>query len=459
MFCATIATMRNAALAIILLTATCTVAQTKPPTKRATPAVITDPAQIKSEEKFDIQPFTIDKLYMTRAIGDSAWSPDSKQVAFISNISGRNNLWIIAAEGGWPTQLTVSNQRQSNPAWSPKGRWIAYTSDADGNEQWDIFLVSPRDGQVVNLTDTAEISEENPAWSPDGEKLAYSVKPKDSPNYEIDVIEVAGKKVTHLTSNTPKEWSNANPIWSRDGKSIVFTRQHAAGKDSNIFIASADTGQAANLTPHQGERNFYASDISPDGKTLLITSNAGNGYNNAGLLDVAARKITWLTRDKWEIASGKFSPDGKRATWTANVDGNVEIFRYDLGTRQAHALNVAKGMNTLAGAETPFTRDGARLLYNHEGPNAPNDLWVYDLATQKSRQLTHALVGGVRGEDMVEPFLVHYIPARTASGRFPPSFTCPTMPNATGRMPRSCTSTADRTRKPRTSSAKIFNIW
>jgi dipeptidyl aminopeptidase/acylaminoacyl peptidase len=393
-----------------------TLAQPKPPAKPTPIAAITDPAQITSKQRFDVQAFTVEKLYMTRAIGDSAWSPDGKQIAFISNISGRNNLWIVPAEGGWPMQLTVSNQRQTNPAWSPKGRWIAYTSDNDGNEQWDIFLVSPRDGQVVNLTNTPEVSEEGPTWSPDGEKLAYSVKPKNSPNYEINLIEVITKKITPLTANTLADWSNVNPIWSRDGKRIVFTRQHANGKDSNVFIADANTGQSTNLTPHQGEHNFFATDISPDGKTLLITSNAGNGYSNAALVDVATKRITWLTGDKWEVDSGKFSPDGKRATWTANVDGAVKVFVDDKwnphfqysAASLPYALPLGEGINTLAGADTPFTADGARLLYYHDGPNAPNDLWVYDFASQKPRQITHSLVGGVRSEDMVEPFLVHY---------------------------------------------------
>src|SRR6202023_658186 len=91
---------------------------------------------------------------------------DSKQIA--SNISGRNNLWLVPAESGWPTQLTVSDQRQTAPAWSPDGKWIAYMSDYDGDEQWDIFLASPKSGQVLNLTNTREVAEEYPAWSPDG---------------------------------------------------------------------------------------------------------------------------------------------------------------------------------------------------------------------------------------------------------------------------------------------------
>jgi dipeptidyl aminopeptidase/acylaminoacyl peptidase len=372
------------------------------------PAVITDPAKITSRQKFDIQPFTVEKLYMTRAVGDSSWSPDDKQVAFVSNITGRNNIWLVSSQSGWPTQLTVSNQRQANIAWSPKGRWIAYNSDYDGNEQWDLFLVSVSNGQVVNLTNTPEISEEGAAWSPDGEKLAYSVKPKQSPNYEIDVIEVLTKKVMHLTSNTPAQLNNINAIWSRDGKWVIFTQQNSAGKDANVFIVSASGGRATNLTPHEGERNFTASDIAPDGKTVLITSNTGNRYENAGLLDVATKKIIWLTAEKWETTSGKFSPDGKRLTWTTNIDGQQDIYVYDIAARHVQALPIAKGINSLAGAETAFSHDGSVLLYTHSGSNSPNDIWAYDVAMQKSHQITHSLVGGIRSEDMVEPFLVHF---------------------------------------------------
>lgn len=374
----------------------------------ANPAIVTDPAHIVARNKLDIQPLSVDKLYMTRFVGDCEWSPDNKQVAFVSNITGRNNIWIVPAEGGWPNQLTVSNQRQSSITWAPNGRWIAYQSDYDGNEQWDIFLVSPRSGQVLNITNTAEISEENPLWSPDGEFLAYTVKPKDSPTHEIDIMEVATKKVRHITVNTTKDLSNFNPVWSKNGKSIVFTQVNSAGKDANVFIADVATGKATNLTQHEGEHSYSASDISPDGKTVLITSNAGNGYDNVGLLDVADKKITWLTRDKWEINSGGFSPDGKRLTWTANVDGNGELFVYDIETRQPHALPLPKGVNSPAGDTTAFSRDGSRMLVAHNGPNAPNDIWVYDVPAAKLHQLTHSLIAGIRSEDMVEPFLVHY---------------------------------------------------
>ena len=395
--------------ATILLCAGFVVAQTtRPSAPPVSSQVVTDPQQITSRSKLDVQPLSIEKLYMTRNIGDGDWSPDGKRVAFIANITGRNNLWVVNAEGGWPMQLTVSDQREAAPAWSPTGNWIAYQSDYDGNEQWDIFLVSPTSGQILNLTNTPEVSEENPVWSPDGEKLAFTVKPRTASTYEIETIDWSTKKHVAVTSNTPKDHSNLNPIWSRDGKSIVYTQVDATFKDGSIFIVGANGGPATNLTPHHGEQLFVATDISPDGKTVLFNSNAGNGYQNAGLIEVASKKITWLTKDKWEVSAGRFSPDGQQVSWMANVDGNTDIFVHDLRSGTSKALPIAKGLNQLTGSSSPFTRDGKRLLYGHNGPNSPNDLWSLDMSSQKSLQVTQSLIGGVRAEDMVEPFLVHY---------------------------------------------------
>jgi dipeptidyl aminopeptidase/acylaminoacyl peptidase len=337
-------------------------------------------------------------------------------------MSGRNNLWIVPAEGGWPVQLTVSDQRQTAAAWSPDGKWIAYQSDYDGDEQWDIFLVSPKTGKVVNLTQTREIAELSPTWSPDGRYLAYEVKPKTSAAYEIDIYDMVNREVKHLTTNTPQDKGNYGPIWSKDGKYIVYTQEQAKGTDSNIFIADVAMGKSTLLTPHEGEQRYYANDIDPrpvpDGRRILITSNAANGYDNIGLLDIGVKgelngvfktgPIKWLTHDKWEIRGHEFSPDGKHVTFSANVDGNEDIFLYDVATGKSATLPIPKGVNEPAGGHSAFSAEGERLLYYHNGPTAPGDLWAYTLATGKSHQVTHSLVAGVRSEDMVEPYLVHY---------------------------------------------------
>jgi len=393
--------------------------QTLPP-----PKAITDPKQISSRPNAEIEPrtLTIEKLYMTRQIGPATWSPEGKNIAFISNMSGRNNLWVVPAEGGFPVQLTVSDQRQTAPAWSPDGKWIAYQSDYDGDEQWDIFLVSPKTGKIVNLTGTREIAETNPTWSPDGRYLAYQVKPKNSAAVEIDVYDMVMREVKHITTGTPQDKGNYAPIWSKDGNCIVYTQVEAKGTDSNIFVRELASGKSTLLTPHQGEQRYFANDISPqpipEGREILITSNAANGYDNVGFLPLGTKAelngvfkpgaIKWLTKDRWESAGGQFSPDGKHLTFTANVDGNQDIYLHDLATGKTTGLAIPKGVNEPTGGHSAFSPDASRLLYNHNGPTTPGDLWFYDLASGKTQQITHSLVGGIRSEDLVEPYLVHY---------------------------------------------------
>ena len=390
--------------AMVVVMSTASFAATLP-----APQAVTDPKRILSKPDAQVEKnLSIEKLYMTRGVGGTDWSPDGKTIVFVSNISGRNNLWLVPSTGGWPQQLTVSDQRQSQPAWSPDGTWIAFQSDYDGNEQWDIFLVSPKTGQLVNLTNTPEVAELNPKWSPDGRYLSYMVKPKTSSVFEIDIYDTLMREVRHLTTGTASDLLNESQIWSKDGKWIVYTQPQAKGTDCNIFIAEVATGKSTLLTPHQGEQRYSANAISPDGKKVLLTSSAKNGYDNVGLLDIGTKKITWLTEDKWEINGGDFSVDGRSVTWTANVDGNTDVCLHELASGKTTSLPLPKGVNSTGGSATAFSRDGSRLLYYHNGPIAPNDAWVFDLASGKSTQVTHSLLAGVRPDDMVEPYLVHY---------------------------------------------------
>jgi len=97
---------------------------------------------------------SLQRLYHTRSVGAGRWSPDGRQICFTSNASGRQNLWVVDARGGWPLQLTVSDQRQIPGGWSPDGKWITFQSDNNGDEQWDLFAVSTENGRTTTCEPT-----------------------------------------------------------------------------------------------------------------------------------------------------------------------------------------------------------------------------------------------------------------------------------------------------------------
>lgn len=391
------------AFVIVLSMSTSGASQTLP-----APVAVTAPAQLKSTSVDNLQKFSIPMLYSTRIVSGSTWSPDGRRVAFVANISGRDNLWLVPAAGGWPMQLTISDQRQDMPSWSPDGRWIAYMSDHNGDELWDIYLVSPDNGEVVNLTAAPDNSSEMPTWSPDGRFVAYITRAKNSPSFEIEYVEVKTRRTVRVTHDTPPQLGNFSPLWSPDGRRLAYTEDNASGKDSNIFVYDLATQQATCVTPHAGDKVYSAAEFSPDGQTLLVTSNAVNGYDNVGLLDLASQQIRWVTEDRWEIHANSFSRDGQRIYWQANVDGREALYSRAIAGGPVERLPLEEGVNSFAGNPSPWSRDGKKLLFEHAGATSPYDLYVYDIATKQTTQLTNSLVGGLRAESMVRPVLVHY---------------------------------------------------
>jgi dipeptidyl aminopeptidase/acylaminoacyl peptidase len=137
---------------------------------------ITDPKSLVSQSVKDALPVPIDDLFYTRSVQGGAWSPDGKQIVFATNLTGRYNLWKVSSDGGWPIQLSQSDERQSGATWSPDGKWIAFEADRGGDEMYDVYAIPSDGGAVVNLTNTPDISESDATWSPDGKSLGIRYK-------------------------------------------------------------------------------------------------------------------------------------------------------------------------------------------------------------------------------------------------------------------------------------------
>ena len=109
------------------------------------PQAITDPKQLNSKPNAQVeqgeQSLSIEKLYMTRAIGGSTWSPDGKTIVFVSNISGRNNFGL--SRGKRLAAATHGKRPTADAARVVAGWQVDRLSvDYDGDEQWDIFTLA-----------------------------------------------------------------------------------------------------------------------------------------------------------------------------------------------------------------------------------------------------------------------------------------------------------------------------
>lgn len=392
------------AFATLLLPASPILAGVASPDQRP----ITEPRTIASERNAQAGPIGIGELFYARTVSGGTWSPDGKEIAFTTNLTGRLNLWKVASSGGWPIQLTQSDERQSGAAWSPAGDWILFEQDRAGNEYADIHALPANGGTPVNLTRTPDISETFPLWSRDATQVAMAVKTKSEPSANVAVMDWKTRQLRRLTTeqDSSRTWS---PVaWSRDGRHLYAQRFNIGRTDGDVYRIDVTTGRAENLTPHSGQINYVLADASPDDTTLLLNSDEKGGYRNVALLDLATRKLTWVTDLKWEAVAGDFSPDGRHFTYSVNEDGRTALYLADRATLRAEKLGFPTGVSAFAGRGAAFSPDGGRLLVSHQSSQRLADFWVYDRGRGAARQLTFSALAGLDPRRIPPSHLVHY---------------------------------------------------
>lgn len=395
--------MRIRCAALVLAAALVTLAATSPDTRE-----ITDPKTISSTEVADAAAVPIDDLFYTRSTSGGAWSPDGKEIVFTSNFTGRQNLWKVSASGGWPMQLSQSDDRQMAALWSPDGKWIVYQSDRGGAETFDLFAIPSGGGATSNLTKTDDVSETNPMWSPDGKQLAISYKLKKAPVTDVAILDWNTRAVRNLTNEKTLDHLWSGHFWSPDGRFIYSSRGNAGFTDSSVFRIELVSGKQEEMTPHAGQSRHLVDSVAPDGQRLLLTADRPGGYLNVALLDIATRKMNWVTDLKWEASTARFSPDGKWFTYSVNEDGRTDVYLADTATGKGIKMKLAPGTNTLPGNPSTFSSDGKRLLVNHQSSTEPGDLWVYDIASQTAHQITISAIASLGAAKLPTAQIVHY---------------------------------------------------
>jgi dipeptidyl aminopeptidase/acylaminoacyl peptidase len=195
---------------------------------------------------------------------DPAWSPDGSRIAFTSERDGNREIYVMNSNGTNPVRLTDTLASDYRPAWSPDGARIAFVSDRDGNAE--IYVMNADGANPMRLT-TNTAYDADPTWSPDGSRIAFSSDREGSGG--IWVMNADGSGLTRLTSNSR---GDRQPAWSPDGTTIAFSRVSTGNSD--IFIVNVDGSGLKQLT--HGIDNAADPSWSPNGRKIVLASTPNN---------------------------------------------------------------------------------------------------------------------------------------------------------------------------------------
>ncbi len=334
-------------------------------------------------------------------IGRNTWKDASKEVTNYeispdgnrALLGARGDVFTVPVKNGNIRNITnTSGVHERNSKWSPDGGWIAYISDASGEDE---IYVEPQDGKgdAVQLTKNADTYKYEVYWSPDSKKILWADK-----KLRLQYVDVESKQVTQVAQATAFEIRGYT--WSPDSKWIAYTKPEEK-QMSTIYLYSVDKKETTPATDGWFDAN--SPSFSSDGKFLFFASGRnfsptyGNTEFNHIYLDMENVYFVTLARD----TKSPFEPksdevkikeekkdDGKK---DADKDKKDEKKTEKAVTVKVDVDGLQSRIATIPGTPANYGNIAcvdSKLYYVRSGSqDGKPKLFYYDLEKQKETEL------------------------------------------------------------------------
>lgn len=322
-------------------------------------------------------------------------SPKGERALFVA----RGDIFTAPIEKGVPRNLTrTSGAHDKAPAWSPDGRWVAFISDMSGEEE--LYIV-PQDGSAkpTQLTAGGKAMRYNPQWSPDSKKIAFSDK-----DGKIYVLAVADKSVIEIADDPRGQVNDYE--WSPDSSFIAYSLNDQPNARS-VFIWSAAENKARRVTNLEFNENTPTWD--PEGNYLYylsdreyqpLISSVEFNFATTRTTSVFALALRKDVKHPFPPESDEVAIEGEKKPEPPKKEGAWVKIDFDgIESRTAASPIPATNIFGLAAVKDGLLFTKAGNFYYGRGPDAQNSLVLFTLKDRKENVLMEGAGGWTLSHD------------------------------------------------------------
>jgi dipeptidyl aminopeptidase/acylaminoacyl peptidase len=338
---------------------------------------------------------------MRRARAPS-FSPDGERLAFISDASGKPEIYVMAALGGVPERVSAFEDPVSSVAWSPDGAHLAISIAPGGGMNQQIYLARS-DGKDPELITGGGKDNNWPGdFSLDGRLFTLASNRRDPAAMDAYLYDLEAKKLTLVSENSGIGFFTDVSL---DRRRALLLRMKDRG-NNDLYLVDLEKKTEQLITAHEGPGTFWGL-FSPDGKSIYLLSNKERDLTAFARSRIDSNGTPGpieLLRERADAELNTFAiGDHGVAALVWNAGGKSELELFDLASSKP--LPTPPLPRELLYFPT-FSRDGRRFAATLTGPAAPPDIWL--LESGAWRKLTHSAHERVDLDALVRPELVKF---------------------------------------------------
>lgn len=329
-----------------------------------------------------------------------AFSSDGRSVLVSSDQSGVFNAYALPVGGGDPIALTSSKDNATFAAsFFPNDDRILFTADKGGDEL-DHLFVREHGGSVRDLTPGEKVKADFLGWSPDGRTFWVTSNERNPEMFDIYAYDSGSYQRKLVFRN---EGYDVRAI-SRDGRHAALVKERTSA-DNNLYLVDlAGSAPPKLITEHQGNVSYGVYDFTPDGRSLIYSTDEAGEWGQAWTYDLASGARKPLIQADWDVSAVSYSPSGRYRVSALNADASTKLTIEDSNGKAVALTGVPDGDI----GSVRFNSDESMIAFTVASDTSPTDIFVADLATGKARRLTRALNPAIDEKQLVEASVARF---------------------------------------------------
>ena len=363
----------------------------------------------------------LSKYQNVRSAPFRGFTRSGDEIYITTRFGNVSQLHKVKENGGARRQITFFDEPIGSSARQPSGNSIAFTMDAGGTENNQIYLLNPEDGSTALLTD-GKSRNGGPLWERSGSRFAYQSTRRNGQSNDIWMMNHNDPDSAELILESPDGTWWGPSDWSDDGEKILI-QNYISITNAKSYILDIQSRTKEIVLGAIGKQSFNAGlafDASQKG--IFFITNEFADFNQLAYKNLITNEVTVLTESiPWDVDGFTISTDRQKATFTVNEDGFSSLYLLDTQSKQFIKVD---GIPIGLIGSMQFSEDGEKLGLTLNNYQSPAESYVLDLKDNPLlygglTRWTFSEVGGLDVSKFVEPKLISF---QTFDDRSIPAF-------------------------------------